>query len=226
MQKGSTRDLRRNLLEQFQPLYADRLLVGGKPRDIAARSRYACHKSVGHGVAYVSKYDWDGARRPLQRRQGGSSNGDKYVRPQFNQFCRGGTHTVRSSSEAIIDPDVATLYPPELLQFLASHCGNGLSRRKILGACLKPPDQPHPLALLRPRRQRPSCRRRAEEREEGAAVQGWVLHSITSSARRSTISGTCRPNAFAVFILRASRYFVGAFTGKSARLSPLRILST
>src|SRR5262249_58993292 len=121
----STCDPRRNLLEQFQPFYADRLLVGGKSRDIAARARYARYKTVGHRISYVYKYDWDGARRPLQRHQGDSSIGDEYIRPQFNQFCRGGTETVRISSEAIIDPDVTTLYPSELLQSLVKHCAKG-----------------------------------------------------------------------------------------------------
>src|SRR5262245_4442147 len=130
MEKDSTRDPRRNLLEQFQPFHADRLLVHCKPGDIAARSRYARHKAVGHGVSYVTKYDWDGARRPLQRRQGDSPIGDEYIRPQFNQFCRGGTETVRISSDAIVDPDVATLYPSELLQSLVKHCAKG-SERKV-----------------------------------------------------------------------------------------------
>src|SRR5262249_838779 len=121
VQKGSTRDVRRNLLEQFQPFHADRLLVSGKPCDIAARAGYGCYKTVGDRIGYVSKYDWDGACRPLQRGQGDGSNGDQYVRPQFNQLCRGGTETVRISSETIIDPDVTTLYPSELLQCLAYH---------------------------------------------------------------------------------------------------------
>src|SRR5262249_35698641 len=134
MEKVSTCDPRRNLLEQFQPFHADRLLDGGKPRDIAARARYARHKSVGHGITYVTKYDWDGARRPLQRCQGGRPMGDEHVRPQSNQFFRGGTDTAGSRSEAIIDPDVATLYPSEFLQCLAYHCHIGLSAPKILSA--------------------------------------------------------------------------------------------
>src|SRR5262245_39230457 len=115
MEQGSTRDTRRNLFEQFQPFHADRLLERCKSRDIAARARYAFNKSVGQGISYVTKYDWDGARRPLQRRQGGRPMSDEYVRPHPNQFCSGGTHTIRSRSKAIIDPDVTTLYPSELL---------------------------------------------------------------------------------------------------------------
>src|SRR5262245_47676638 len=51
-------------------------------------------------------------------------------------------------------------------------------------------------------------------------------HSITSSARASTVEGISRPSALAVLRLIASRYFVGACTGRSAGFSPLRMRST
>jgi methylphosphotriester-DNA--protein-cysteine methyltransferase len=57
----------------------------------------------------------------------------------------------------------------------------------------------------RARRDRPCNRCAAEQRDESAA-----LHSITSSARASSIGGTVRPRAFAVFKLMTSSYFVGA----------------
>jgi hypothetical protein len=52
------------------------------------------------------------------------------------------------------------------------------------------------------------------------------LHSITSSARASRVGGTSRPSAFAVFRLTTSSYLVGAWTGRSAAFSPLRMRST
>ena len=51
-------------------------------------------------------------------------------------------------------------------------------------------------------------------------------YSITSSARASKVGGTSRPSAFAVLRLITSSYLVGACTGKSAGLSPLRMRST
>ena len=75
-------------------------------------------------------------------------------------------------------------------------------------------------SLLRTHRHRPS-RHTTEQHDELAP-----LHSITSSARASSVGGTSRPSAFAVLRLIASSYFVGACTGKSAGLSPLRIRST
>jgi predicted dehydrogenase len=46
-------------------------------------------------------------------------------------------------------------------------------------------------------------------------------YSITSLARASTVSGRVIPDAFAVFRLITSSYWVGACTGRSAGFSPL-----
>jgi hypothetical protein len=75
--------------------------------------------------------------------------------------------------------------------------------------------------LLRTGRQWPSGRRAAKQRDESAAS-----HSITSSARASTVVGISRPSALAVFRLMTSSYLVGACTGRSAAFSPLRMRST
>src|SRR5882724_2842106 len=53
-----------------------------------------------------------------------------------------------------------------------------------------------------------------------------AFHSITSSARASSIGGTEIPSAFAVFKLITSSYLVGCSTGRSAGFAPLKILST
>jgi hypothetical protein len=55
----------------------------------------------------------------------------------------------------------------------------------------------HLLGLLRPRRKRPSGSRAAEQRYELASP-----HSITSSARASSVDGTSRPSA----VIRRSCY--------------------
>src|SRR5262245_23678520 len=72
-------------------------------------------------------------------------------------------------------------------------------------------DPPHPLTLLRARRERPRRCRAAEQTDEVAPPH----HSITSSARASSMSGTVRPRAFAVLRLIANSYLVGACTGRS-----------
>src|SRR6202051_4827155 len=65
------------------------------------------------------------------------------------------------------------------------------------------------------------CGRAAEQRDELAP-----FHSITSSARASTVAGTSRPSALAVLRLITNSYLVGACTGRSAGFSPLRMRST
>ena len=71
--------------------------------------------------------------------------------------------------------------------------------------------------LLRARRQRPR-RRAAEKRDELAP-----LHSITSSARASNLSGIARLNALAVLRLITNSNLVGCMTGRSDGLAPLMI---
>src|SRR5262249_30073797 len=63
--------------------------------------------------------------------------------------------------------------------------------------------------LLRARRERPRDSRAAEKRDELAP-----LHSITSSARASSVGGTPSPSALAVFKFITSSYLVGACTGR------------
>src|SRR5262245_25157818 len=53
---------------------------------------------------------------------------------------------------------------------------------------------------LRPRRERPCRRRAADQRHELAPPH----HSITSSARASSVSGTVTPSAFAVLRLNTN----------------------
>jgi len=62
--------------------------------------------------------------------------------------------------------------------------------------------------------------------QETHALQQATPHSITSSARPSTIEGMVRPSAFAVTKLMTSSNLVGCSTGRSLGFAPRRILST
>src|SRR5262249_11414010 len=64
--------------------------------------------------------------------------------------------------------------------------------------------------LLRVRGERPPGSRTAEQRDELAAG----AHSITSSARASSVGGTSKPSVLAVLTLIVSSYLVGACTGR------------
>src|SRR5262249_1671597 len=76
--------------------------------------------------------------------------------------------------------------------------------------------------LLRARPERPRDGCTAEQRYELAAA----AHSITSSARASSVAGTSMPIALAALRLITNSYLVGACTGRSAGFSPLRMRST
>src|SRR5262249_9097741 len=121
---------------------------------------------------------------------------------------------------ACVEPDVAVLHPPELLKSLPECGEERRSFQVVLGIAHQHTDAPHPLALLRARRERPRSRA-TEQCDEFAAC-----HSITSSARASSDGGTSRPSDLAVFWLITSSYLVGACTGRSAGFAPLRIRST
>src|SRR5262245_48726167 len=59
-----------------------------------------------------------------------------------------------------------------------------------------------------------------------ALITSSLDHSITSSARASSIGGTSRPIALAALRLMISSNLVGCSTGRSAGFAPLKILST
>src|SRR5262249_45568485 len=71
--------------------------------------------------------------------------------------------------------------------------------------------------LLRAYADRP-CDRAAEKRDELAPP-----HSITSSARASSVGGISSPSALAVLALITSSNFVDRWIGRSPGFSPLRM---
>ena len=83
------------------------------------------------------------------------------------------------------------------------------------------PTRLHAVRLLRARGERPRDRRAAEKRDELAPP-----HSITSSARASSVGGTSRPSALAVLRLITSSILGRRLHRQSAGFSPLRMRST
>src|SRR5262245_49186943 len=121
---------------------------------------------------------------------------------------------------AEFDCDVLTLAIAELAEALAEGVDNPLQRTGH-----EVTDPGHSRRLLRACREWPRNRRRrrraAEKRDELAPP-----HSITSSARASTVAGRSRPSALAVLRLMTNSYLEACSTGRSAGLAPLRTLST
>jgi hypothetical protein len=128
-----------------------------------------------------------------------------------------------SFAPAVLYLNGATLDPAEFAQSV--HKGTDPLGLTGTRARAKETDGRHLERLLRPHRERRKHRRgrrAAEQRDEVAPC----AHSITSSARVSTVAGTSRPSALAVLRLITSSYLVGACTGRSAGFSPLRMRST
>src|SRR5262245_887475 len=123
---------------------------------------------------------------------------------------------------ASIDPQIAAVHPAQFLQLLDERSALRPSFRIALRPAHQYADAPHPLRLLRARRERPCDSRAAGQRDELAPT----CHSITSSARASTVGGMSRPMVLAVFMLITSSYLVGVCTGRSPGFSPLRMRST
>src|SRR5262249_29844466 len=117
---------------------------------------------------------------------------------------------------AIFDCNISTFGIAGLVQTLPER-GQPANIIGMLSSTAEESDHRHH-RLLRPRRERPRCRRAAAQRDELAA-----LHSIASSAIASTPGGMVMPRTFAVLSLMTSSNFVGCRTGKSAGASPLRI---
>src|SRR5262249_22287903 len=169
-------------------------------------------------VRNLQEHDRLAASRVADRLERGIGHREDEIRPRRDRFFRVDAHALSITvREAIIDLDIASDGPSERLQPLAQCHRTGL-RFSIIRNSHQYDNPPHPLALLRTRHERPRRRRAAEDCDERAA-----LHSITSSARASSLSGIWRPSAFAVLRLMINSSFVACMTGRSAGFSPLRM---
>ena len=122
-----------------------------------------------------------------QWRQRGVPTGQNDVRREGDQFgCVFAYSLGDRRRPSDIDPNVAADRPARLLQPLLKRGDAGLRFAIVRGDGHEHADPPHAFGLLRPRRERPRCRRTAEQRDELAPS----YHSITSSARASSVGGT------------------------------------
>src|SRR5262245_14553281 len=186
---------------------------------MAAGPRHVIDKAKADRIGNYREHDWYGAGRLLQRRHAAGRCQDDVGREphQFLRILAIAVNLARSPTE--VDSQVAAHRPTELLQPLQERCEASL----VVGIVRIPRHEhtnpPHPLALLRPCRQRPSRRRAAEKADELASPD----HSITSSARASSVGGTSIPSTLAVFMLMIRSIRVACCTGRSAGFSPLRM---
>src|SRR5262249_8148272 len=132
-----------------------------------------------------------------------------------NQLGGQGLQPVASTiRRAILDRDV--------LSFDKTAFDDPLAQgRHPLGKCSKAragEHTDHRQGLLRMRGPRPRY-----DRTPGQGDDCAPLHSITSSAVASSLSGTVRPSIRAIWALITSSNLVACTTGKSAGLAPLRM---
>src|SRR5262245_27723500 len=95
-----------------------------------------------------------------------------------------------SGAPTYIDSKPGPVLPAKLVEPVQECRNVALPLPIILGETHQNANPQAAPRLLRPRRDRPRCRRAAEQRDELASS-----HSITSSARPCSVSGTVRPNA-------------------------------
>src|SRR5262245_36733745 len=209
--------------EHLSPFCSEAVLPEGEPGYVASRSRWARDQAGGDRIAHLCEYDRQGAGSVLQRHHRCLIAGENSIRPHPQEFGSEASQAlVIPAWPALLDVDIATFDPPEILQAPAERRHAELA----FGVLLRQPrnqhaDAVHLLALLRTRRQRPR-RRTAEQRDDVAAV----YHSIARSARRSDRGGTVRPSVLAVLRLMTKEKRVGCSTGMSPGFAPFRTLST
>jgi hypothetical protein len=128
---------------------------------------------------------------------------EQHVGPQVDQLFCAHLRFRTSGRKTSLDVDITALRPSESLELLSKFHQAHLGFCIVLGQAHQHPDAPHPVRLLRPRHERP--RRRAAEKRDELAPFHLGAHSITSSARASTVAGTSTAIALAVLGQPASR---------------------
>src|SRR5262249_20003076 len=158
--------------------------------------RQTCDQPLAERIGNSEEHDRYGAGRLQEafgRRRG---RGDEYVGLQSDQlFCECLNSDCVGIAPAIIDSEVASIRPAELLKALLKYGHAGADIGIAFRNRHQHADTTNSLRLLRACRERPR-RRAAWQRDEGAAP-----HSISASARSRNGSGIVSPMAFAVFRL-------------------------
>jgi hypothetical protein len=157
---GHARNIRRELLEQFQPFPAHAVFEHEEAGDVAARPRQARHETSADRVDNECEHDRHGARRLQQGRHGRASTGSQdEVRRKSGQFgCVFAKLLGIGGGPADVDPHITALGPTQLRQCLSKHHYPGLKFRIVLGCCDKQANGSHPVRMLGASGKRPRDR--------------------------------------------------------------------
>src|SRR5262245_15650665 len=194
-----------------------------KTSDAAARLRKAFDVTAREWVVVIRQHDdrHRGSRCSRRLQRNFRAVRDEHVRLR-------GDHLVGSDERfrhplvraAIVHDKILAFGESELAQFGEEDLVTW-PRDRIVEIRAEHADTGDPARLLRARSDRPRRRRAAEQRDELAS-----LHSITSSVRASSETGTSRPSVFAVLTLMTSSNLSANCTGKLAGISPFSTRST
>src|SRR5262249_6903612 len=177
----------------------------GHAHDIPTRLAERAHKALAKHIVSNSQ-SWNAGRCPLRGTNCCISRRDDHIHGTAHQIGRMNVHSLRRQAETSgIDHEVSAFNEAEPSHFIEHrHIMRCIARaRKQAAETINAPD------VLSTRCQRPRSRA-AEQRYERAA-----FHSITSSARASSVGGTSRPRALAVLRLTMSSSLVDNSTGNS-----------
>ena len=156
-------------MHQLKPFADQRSLKIDESGDVAAWTCQARDESAADRIGYARKHNRYRVGLRLQRGSGGSSTGENHFRVQADQFLRKHLHALDvASAPAIVDMDVVTLDPTQLIEPLAERRIPSLYLHIGLGECSKRTNPPHTLGLLSVRSERPSDRPAAEKCDEFA----------------------------------------------------------
>ena len=181
--------------------------------DVAARPGEARDEAGRDRIARACHHDRNVACRLFRRQRGRREERDDEVDLETDQL--GSLFQLEigpASSRAYLQAKIAALDVARIAQALAQCLQERFRVRQG-----KDTDRVHP-HLLRACQERPTRRRTAEQRDQLAS-----FHSITSSARASSVAGTARPSILAVSALMTSSNLLDCTTGRSPGFAPLRM---
>src|SRR5205807_257163 len=209
-----------NLAQEFESLAGGIGRLTRKAGDIPARPRQTCDEAEANRVGCQREDDgYDRCR--LLCREDCASRGDNDIDLESDKLGRDfGVALDASLCPAILDRDGAALDPAEFAQPLHKSRGPMAPCSRRAGA--EKSDGRQLAGLLRPPGERPKIRRQ-ERRAAEQCDELPPLHSITSSARASSVGGMVRPSVFAVLRLMTSSNLVGCWTGRSDGFAPFMI---
>src|SRR5215831_17123618 len=205
-QESDAFDLGRDLFEQLQPFSAHRHVPVCEPREVAVGTRLVVDKTGTDRIADACKNNRQSADFRLNNLRHQISVGDQHVRCQADQFHKDGAcSTGIRAGKTNINADIAAIVPTQLLQFLPQRHDLSLCRRIGLGIPHEDADAPHPLALLRARRERPRCRA-AECGQQFPPSDGDCHTPLPCEVRKGTVPRHERP----VFTFKEGRMLVAS----------------